>query len=184
MAPVFRYFWLLMLVLVGVNVVIYRVRLRRFAAQGEISREDAERLPRAVAIWLGGLVLALGAIHLAAAWPSPLCVHSKPLTDPFVLASWGVTAIAWAVFAWWMFAAGGAELVSRASPVLRRGAGGRWSPRAVRIGAVVLIVGGIVSAVMPRLQSASVPMPCEAPFGEMAGGAIAGGEVAASPGQR
>jgi hypothetical protein len=160
---VFRYFYLLLLVMMAANVVIYRSRLRALEADGGISRGEADRLLRAGAAWFGGLFLLLAVIQLAAGWPSPFCLHARPLADPFVLASLGVALISYALLGWWIFARGGAELLSRASPVLGRfGARGRgWSPGAARIFTVVLLVGGIVGLIVPRLMPD--PLPCEAP---------------------
>jgi hypothetical protein len=152
--PLFRYFWLLMLVVVAANAVIYRGRFRRMEAEGVLSPEDSGRLLRAWIVGLGGLSLALAALQLAAGWDSPFCVHTRPLTDPFVLGFWLVTAVAWAVFAVWIFVWGGDVLVSRASPGLTQRYPGRgWSQRAVRIGAVVVVVASLASGIIARRTS-------------------------------
>jgi hypothetical protein len=163
MPTVFRYFWLLMLVVVAVNAVIYQRRFRRMEAQGEMEPGDSARLLRAWIVGLGGVSVALAALQFAAGWASPFCVHTRPLTDPFVLGFWLVTAVAWAAFLAWIFVWGGDALVSRASPALARHYPGRgWSPRTVRTGAVVIVVASLVSGVISR-QTGSDAM-CDVDF--------------------
>jgi len=161
-AYVFRYAHFFLLAIVVANALIYRTRLLRFAAEGGVPREEADRLPRALVLWLGGYVVALGIVQLSAGWPSPMCVHTRPLTDPFVLASWAATAAALGVLAAWIFTRGGAERVSRASPVLGRTARNPgWSARAVRITTVLVFaltaVGGVAARLRPLPEMCAVP---------------------------
>jgi hypothetical protein len=163
MTFVYRYFFLLLLTIVAANLLAHRRRLRQFEADGGIARAEADRLLRAMLVWGGGYFGALAVIQLAAGWPSPFCVHARPLHDPYVLASWMVTAGALAVLAAWVFTRGGDELLSRASPALGRTAARTpaWTPRGVRMGTAVLVVLTGVAGAMPRLVGP--PLPCEAP---------------------
>ncbi|WP_420129971.1 hypothetical protein [Longimicrobium sp.] len=154
MPAIFRYFWLLMLVVVAVNAFVYRRRFRTLEAQGVMAPADSARLLRAWIVGLGGLCVALAALQLAAGWESPFCVHDRPLADPFVLGSLLVTAVAWAAFLAWIFVWGGDALVSRASPALtQRYPGHGWSPRTTRIGAVLIVLASVASGVIARQTS-------------------------------
>ena len=161
LAALFRWFWILVLAVIVINGVIYRKRLRRLEEEGGITPAESSRLLRILGIGLVGMCLGLWAIQLAAGWESPLCVHDRPLGDPFVLASLALTAVGWAALLAWIFSFGGAELVSRASPALGRHApGSAWSIRAVRIGAVLIVVAGLAGFLMGRQGTA---MGCDLP---------------------
>lgn len=166
MAIVFRYFWLIMLGVIAINGLLYRGRLRRLRADGGITADESTRLGRTLGLGMVLLFGVIGVVQMAADWPSPFCLYAKPLSDPAVLATWLAYGLALAALLAWVFLWGGAELLSRASPALSRFyPGPSWSPRAVRVGVVVIAAavaaGGVVGRAVAQGTS-EMPL-CVAP---------------------
>lgn len=158
---IFRWFWVVILVVIAINGFLYRERLRRLEEAGGITAAESSRVLRILGLGGGGLCLALLAVQLAAGWPSPLCLYDRPLADPFVLASLAVNVGAMGGLLAWIFVYGGAELMSRASPAMSRRGGGVWSPAAVRAITALVMVAGLAGFLMARLGSS--PGLCEIP---------------------
>lgn len=138
--PMVRYFWLLVLVVIGIDALTWRGRLERMADEGRIEREEGTRFLSVVIPGIALPFLALFAIQAAAGWATPLCLYLRPLSDPAVVTEW-VLAIVWAaVVLRWVWLADGAVLLSRVGPGLgRRPSQRTWSPRAVRWGMTAIM---------------------------------------------
>jgi hypothetical protein len=159
---VFRWFWGVALVVMLVNGLVYRARLRRLEAAGGITAAESGRLLRILGLGLAALILGLWAIQLDAGWPSPLCMYARPLADPHVQAALAVTAAEWVALLAWIFAFGGAQLVSRASPGLGRAfPGSAWSPGVVKGFAVLVVAASMAGLAMAMLNPS--PLVCEVP---------------------
>jgi hypothetical protein len=161
-AQVFRWFWGVTLVVMLFNGLVYRRRLRRLEAAGGITAAESGRLLRILGLGLAALILPLWAIQIDAGWPSPLCLYARPPADPHVQAALAVAAAEWVALLAWIFAFGGAELVSRASPGLGRGfPGSAWSPGVVKGFALLLVAASMAGLAMGMMNPS--PVGCEVP---------------------
>ena len=136
------------------NVAILRPRLLSLVATGRVTRAEVDQFIRGAVISLVVFALLAEAIVLAAGWPNPLCVYTEPRTSPGVVASWGLTVIAWALLFWWVWRGRGADLLARLGPALMRGQvrATAYTPRQVRLATAALIAIMAVSLAMNLLM--------------------------------
>lgn len=142
-------FGLLVTLVMGTNVLIWRHRLRKAEAQGVVRREDTDHFVRVIGVGLMAFA-AVEALMFAAMGESPCPPAGSG--DPRVFRMmvvqvvFGVAALAWAL------GFGGAELIARLSPGFgRRVPGTTWSPWAVKAALIlffVLTLGGGLMASM------------------------------------
>jgi hypothetical protein len=156
---ILRHFWLLFLVVMLINVAIWRTRLAALVSAGRASEDEVDGFIRGLVIAVVGFALASEAIVLAAGWPNPLCIYSEPLTSPGVVASFGVTLVLWAALMWWVWRGQGADLLARLGPALMRPPmrPAAYTPRQVRL-AVSIVMAFAVIALVIGLQM-QPPMP-------------------------
>ena len=150
-----RHFWLLALVVMLVNLALWRARL---ASAGHVARDEAREFIRGAAIAFAVLALAAEVIVIMAGWPNPFCMYTDPPSAPGVLPMWGLGMFSWALLLWWVWRGRGADMLARVGPALMRPRvrPGTYTARQVRIfvtAAVVLTaVGtGIMLSVGPPM---------------------------------
>ncbi|MFL5541452.1 MAG: hypothetical protein ACJ8J0_20870 [Longimicrobiaceae bacterium] len=177
--PLFQHFWLLFLVLMLVNVAIWRSRLARLVTAGRASQAEVSRFLRGAVVAFTGYSLAAEAIVLGAGWPSALCVYSGSWSSPGTLAMLVLTGSCYLLLLWWVWAGGGADTLARLGPALgRRMREEPYSPAAVRVFVTALLAVVCAGAVINRTAVAPVP-GCAAP----ADAAAAAGPAVAPDGQ-
>lgn len=165
--PLLRHFWLLVLVVMFVNVAIWRRRLEEFVAAGRASRDEAARFLRGVVIAAVVITLVGEAVSLAAGWPNVLCVYGEPWTAPAALVMWGITAATWVLALWWVWRGRGAEMLARLAPAL----GGRavrertYTPRQVRLVVTGVVALSAVGTIVNRAVSPTTVPRCTATSG-------------------
>lgn len=163
---ILRHFWLLFLVVMLINVAIWRARLTALVSAGRASEEEVDRFIRGLAIAVIGYALVSEAIMLVAGWPNPLCVYTEPMTSPGVVASYLSTVVVWALLLWWVWRGPGAELLSRLGPGLMRPPARptAYTPRQVRVVVTVLLAIAALAFVIGLQMQPPMPSCRELPF--------------------
>jgi hypothetical protein len=138
-----RYFWLFFIVVMLVNVAIWRHRLRQLEALGGVSRAEADRFLRGAAVAIVAFGLASELVLALSGWPQPQCVLTGPLTTPATLATAAVNLVAWALLLRWVWVGQGAQTLARVGPALFTQ--GRVTKREYSVAVVRAAVTGFVA---------------------------------------
>lgn len=136
------YFWLLCAVWCGLLGAGYmRFQLRKQVAAGDFSAEEVASFTRAYALSIAGPCVLLWVLQQASGdhaspmfllWPQPQ--RSVALALQFLV---------WGALLWWVFLKGGAVTFSRYLRAMQRSKGFFNGPGAVRVGAVLAVLGGL-----------------------------------------
>jgi hypothetical protein len=112
MPIVFKYFWLLAVLVGLLNFAIMRGRVEALA----IKRPELKHETRQVLI---GYLLALtvpffllGILQLAGGYESPFFIFQENLNNPFVIASITVMVVWWAIIAYWVYFKNGVKALN------------------------------------------------------------------------
>ena len=148
MTVILRHAALLTFAVLALNIAIAWHRLPAAEAAGIIPPEHGRRLLLRVLAFFGVMFGLQEVIVVAAGWPNPLCVYSRPLSDPFVVAMWTVQLLASVWVLWWVWRGSGASALGRLGPLFAQRTDARrpYGPTRVRL-VVTLIVAGSLLAV-------------------------------------
>ncbi len=161
MSIIFRYFWFIAATFMLVNILIWRRRSGAAISNGILSHDEFNHFIRWASVWLIVLPLLLGAIGLAARWPSPFCAGMLSFTDvPRTLCSLVVLS-SWVSLLWWAWRGNGAEFIAHVLPSLNPGSqtNRTYSVQLVRIAITVVV---IISAIVTPIIWRTMPLPPEA----------------------
>lgn len=157
----FRYFWFIGAGFMLANIIIWRQKSGRVVSSGILSQKEFNHFIGWATVWLVGLPFVLGAIGLAAKWPSPFCAGMLSFTNlPRALCSLTVL-FAWISLLWWIWRGNGADFIARVLPSLnpRGQTAPTFSPSVVRLAITGLV---IFSAVLTPILWRTMPLPPEA----------------------
>jgi hypothetical protein len=161
----FKYFWFIGAAFMFVNLLIWRQRFAPIVDRGIATRMEADRFIFGIAAWFVGAPLFLGAISMAAGWPSPFCAGILQFDSaPRALVS-AMSLAAWAALLWWIWRGGGAEFLARVGPALARRPDyeKQYSPALVRAFVTgFVLLSGIGGAIVWRTMPASSEFACAA----------------------
>jgi hypothetical protein len=146
--------------LIVVNLVVARVRMRALIANGVMTAAQATRFCLRAAV----IVAVVGALFELVAWRSGVatpCQFSLPLTDSRLLPSHGLTVLLGAALLYWVWSRGGDLTLAMVAPAFRRGSmtATTYTPRQVRLWLTVLLVVAWTGYAVMRLS-----MPPPPPF--------------------
>lgn len=149
---VFRYFWLLTLGIVLVNVALWHRRADTLVRQGRITEAERHRFTWGAALTLGGFCALVQTIVWITGESRPACLGAFPPTTPASIASSLLTLVAWAALLWWVWRGRGAERLARLGPALlprplaKSSHTSRQVRRFVTGFVIVAVVGGIIAS--------------------------------------
>jgi hypothetical protein len=152
-----RYFWFFCGAFwVTIAATSLRARLAESVRRNHVSAEEATGFANGVAISVGSVCFALGAVALAADYPSPFCAQPFSFRDWASAATNLITLAAWAALLSWVWLGSGADLLGRVAPAFlnRPNYDRRYSPRVVRVAITAMLV---VSAFGAFAASRSMP---------------------------
>ncbi len=152
----FRYFWVIGIAFVALNVSIGHYRARSLVASGEITRQERNKF----SLWLlAGAVALFGTEGLAQAIdraPSLNCLLRFPPDTAGGVLSWALTLVTNGALLLWLWRGDGADLLARMAPAYLRGpTGRRFNPSTVRLVLSALLVIGPLWAIAFQLLVAS-----------------------------
>jgi hypothetical protein len=140
-----RYFWLLALVMTGVNAAIYRRRLVILTVDHPERVEGYRRYIIGFVAVSGLLWLIMGAGIIFGGLPSVFAYFNPAAGNPFVLA-WHATAVVlWVVGLIWLFFRGGAQFIIDHPGILNFNP---TRPIHVQLWYLACLAGGVAGEVM------------------------------------
>lgn len=155
-----RYFWLVFLAVMLVNVAIWRTRLRELVTAGRATREEVDRFLRGAVVVIVLWSLAAEATILATGWVTPLCFYASSLTEPGVILVLAQSALVAGLLLWWVWVGRGADTIARLGPALFSRGRIRerpYSSRVVRAVVTLWVVAALVGLVVERATTGPVP---------------------------
>ena len=160
MPALLNHVWILGVLVIAVNLVIGRVRMRALIAKGAMTAAQANRF-----CWVAGAILVVtGAVFELVTWlwgvPAP-CQFSLPLADSRVLPNYGLTVVLGGSLLYWVWRRGGDRTLALVAPAFSRGGVTEktYTPRQVRLWLTVLLLVAWGGYVVMRLS-----MPTPPPF--------------------
>lgn len=162
----FRYFWFVAAAAMLINITIWRRRLAVVVQKGNATEAELRQFTMWAAIGLVGGPILLGLVSIAAGWESPFCAGFMRFTDGFSTLVSLITLAGWLALLWWVWRGNGADFLSRVAPALnqRPDYDKTYPPHMVRLFVTVMVVaGGIGTAVMWRTMPALPEMGCHVP---------------------
>jgi hypothetical protein len=160
MINVFRYFWVIFILMTLVNAsLMWRRAQPRIAADPSLEGEY-RALIRALVIWgnIPWVIMGLGI--MVGGVPTVLGYLRPADGNPFVVAFYASVIIIWLAGSYWMFVRGGAELAARMGIVVIRGSGKTvTSPTAIKVIWCLALLGGILGFAMVMSFAGRMPLP-------------------------
>jgi hypothetical protein len=153
-----RWFWLLSVGIVALNVVVWHVRAGTLVRAGSISETERRRFSWGAAAALGGFCLLMQLIVWRTAESRIECLAAFPPATPASLATTALTLAASAALLAWVWVGNGAERLARFGPILTfaRSTGRGYTAAGVRRFVTALV---LVSAVGGAVAGLVVPAP-------------------------
>jgi hypothetical protein len=156
--------WALGFLVIAVNLVVARVRMRALVIQGAMTAEQANRFCLRAAVIIAIVAALFESVTWLSGVPTP-CQLSLPFADPRLLPFHVLTALLGAALLYWVWRRGGDRTLAMLAPAFSRG-GVRtkiYTPRQVRVWLTVLLVRGVDGLCGDARQhatAAAVPRVC------------------------
>jgi hypothetical protein len=153
-----KHFWLFFLVVMSINVALWRRRLRELEARGHASRQETGTFLRGALIAVAAISVLGELVVLVAGWPSALCVWTADIHSPGAIVAWGTSFATSALLLWWIWVGRGATTLSRLGPAIfrRQPFGDRayrpYPPALVRGVVTLFVVASTVAVIVMPLQ--------------------------------
>jgi hypothetical protein len=157
--------WTLGFLVIAVNLVVGRVRMRALIIDGAMTAAQANRFCLRGAVILAVVAALFESVSWLSGVPMP-CQLSLPLTDARLLPSHVLTVLLGAALLYWVWRRGGDRTLAMVAPAFRRGnvSANTYTPRQVRLWLTVLLVVAWTGYAVMR-----VSMPPPPPFPGCAG---------------
>jgi len=159
-----RYFWLLILVIVTVDLLYGRRRAAALVTAGLVTQEDLDGFVRGAAITVGGLFLLFGFLQLATSTPDPMCLVMFPPRSTAGLIMWLAQGFFSAGIVWCLWARDGARVLAAFAPAFTRGPvlERKFSPVRVRLVVSAVLVIAPIGNIAVQLVSGPLLVSCSA----------------------
>lgn len=160
---IFRYFWLVLLVVVAFTLIHGRRRASVLVAEGRVSKEELNQLVRWAALLFGGSALLLGVLQAGMDTANPACLAVFPPRGTAGTVAWTLQAIASVGLLYWLWQRNGADLLARVAPAFLQGPvrGRAFSPGRIRLLLTLVIVVAPLGNILLPL---AMPMPADLPW--------------------
>jgi hypothetical protein len=159
-----NHFWLAALVVMLVNIVIARVRMRGMIADGALTDLEANRFCINAAVVLAVVCGLFEAVTLVTDLPAQ-CQLLLPITHRGHWPFYGLTVLCGAALLFWIWKRGGDRILAKVGPAFNRSAarGKSYTPERVRFWCTAALAVGWGGYVAMRL-SMPTPTQAEMPF--------------------
>jgi hypothetical protein len=145
---VFRYFWVLGVVVVGANVLTGRRKAGALVDTGRVTQDELDAFCKSAFLILGGVFALMGFWQHVGGFPHVLCLMPFP---PVTQAGWGwwaTHAAAVVLCLWWLWTRNGADLLARIAPAFLNGPVDRvFQPRTTALVVTGVILLALVSGI-------------------------------------
>jgi len=157
--------WALGFLVIAVNLVVARVRMRALITQGAMTAAQANRFCLRAAAILAVVAALFESVTWLSGLPTP-CQLSLPLADARLLPFHVLTVLLVAALLYWVWRRGGDRTLAMVAPAFSRGSvsAKTFTPRQVRVWLTVLLVVSWTGYAVMR-----VSMPLAPPFPGCAG---------------
>ncbi len=159
MASLMNHAWLTGTLIICLNIVFGRFRMRAMIANGALTEVEANRFCLNAAVVVIVLCGLFEILTLRTGVPL-LCQPLLPLTDRRLLPTYALTLLCGAVFLFWVWKRGGDRTLAKVAPAFTRGgrADTRYTPEQVRFWCTAFLVVAWVGYVVMR---AVLPLPAQ-----------------------
>jgi hypothetical protein len=108
-----KYFWLIGIIVTGINWVIFRKRAQRYIEEKPELKDGYEALFRGYLLWMNIPWVVMGIGCTVGGVPSVWQYLRPRDANPYVLAWFASVFLLWVIGTFWLFFRGGAETLSR-----------------------------------------------------------------------
>lgn len=142
---IFDYFWLLIILVNGINALTVWAKTRRYVRQQPELADGYITLIRGFFFWANLPWVIMGAGLLGGNVSSIDAFFAPQLSNLFVVAWWGAIALLYALGTYWILWNGGAEMLVKHPGILR---GNPSNPKVIKLFWLLALAGGVTASVL------------------------------------
>lgn len=113
MQIIFKYFWLIAVLVGVVNHVIIRSRVQKLVENQPDLEQDAPTVLNGYLLFMTVPFLLVGMVQLIGGFESPMFLYDRNLGNPFALIADGIILFCLGVLAYWVYLRDGAQTLIR-----------------------------------------------------------------------
>ena len=157
-----RYFWLVLIAVVAINLAYGKYRSRALIEAGVTTADEVSKFVRSAFALLGGAFLAFWLIQVQDSSTDMFCLMQFPPTTIAGTAVWTVQALLSGTIVWWLWVREGHEILAHRAPAFTSGAirNRQYSPTRVRLVVTTLVVDAPLMNIVMQLAQPEKPFSC------------------------